>query len=197
MAEQKDNTEHKQDDQGVEDTTAGESAQIGEEMAAQAVDAPAPNEKTEGPDLADLQSQLLAAEENRLRAVAEAQNAIRRAEQEVERARKFALESFAKDLLPVVDNLERALAVAVPDGEAIQSVVEGVELTLKSLQDVLAKHRVEAIDPLGEPFDPEVHQAMSIIEKPDAEANSVIDVFQKGYRLNGRLIRPAMVVVSK
>lgn len=132
-----------------------------------------------------------------LRSQAEAQNTKRRADQEVEKARKYALERFASELLPVVDNLERALASASGDDEAVRPIVEGVELTLKSFFDALSKFNIEAIDPAGEPFDPNLHQAMSMVENPDVEPNSVIAVMQKGYTLNGRLVRPAMVMVSK
>jgi molecular chaperone GrpE len=120
----------------------------------------------------------------------------RRSEQEIEKARKFALERFCGDLLSVVDNLERALESA-GDDQGIASLLEGIELTRKGLMDVLVKYGVESVDPMGEPFDPETAQAMSMVEQPDAEPNSVIGVMQKGYTLNGRLLRPAMVMVAK
>lgn len=145
--------------------------------------------------------QLLAeVEKNRdlaLRAQAEAQNAKRRAEQDVEKARKFALERFCGELLPVADNLERALEAANRDDEAVKPIAEGVDLTLKTLLDALKKFQIEQVDPAGEPFDPQLHQAMSMVENPDAEPNTVLSVMQKGYTLNGRLVRPAMVIVSK
>jgi molecular chaperone GrpE len=131
-----------------------------------------------------------------LRAHADAQNVRRRSEQDVEKARKFALEKFVADLLPVADNLERAIAAGNPEDETQKAVLEGVELTLKSLQDTLKKYKVEMVDPAGEPFDPQLHQAMTMVPNPDMEPNTVMDVFQKGYTLNGRLVRPAMVVVS-
>jgi len=96
----------------------------------------------------------------------------------------------------VVDNMERALEAAGTD-EAVKPIVEGVELTQKSLIDALQKHGVETIDPMGEPFDPQIAQAMSMVENPEVEPNTVIAVMQKGYQLNGRLVRPAMVMVSK
>ena len=147
--------------------------------------------------IAQLQSDLEQAGDRALRAQADAQNAKRRAEQDVEKARKYALERFAGELLPVVDNLERALEAASGDDEAIKPIADGVELTLKSFLDVLRKFQVEPVDPAGEPFDPQRHQAMGMIENPDAEPNTVLTVMQKGYTLNARLIRPAMVVVSK
>ena len=148
-------------------------------------------------ELDRLQEELAVAKDAALRSQAEAQNAKRRAEQDVEKARKFALERFAGELLPVVDNLERALEAASGDDEAIKPIAEGVELTLKSFMDVLGKQNIEMVDPQGEPFDPNLHQAMSMIENNEVEPNTVIAVMQKGYTLNGRLVRPAMVMVSK
>ena len=145
-----------------------------------------------------LQEEVAMAKDAALRAQADAINAQRRAELDVEKARKFALERFASDLLPVVDNLERALeSSAGSDADGIAAVVEGVELTLKSLVDVLAKNGITPVDPHGEPFDPQVAQAMSMVENPDVEPNTVIAVMQKGYLLKDRLLRPAMVMVSK
>jgi len=143
-----------------------------------------------------LQDELIAAKDAALRAHAEAQNARRRSEQDVEKARKFALERFVGELLPVVDNLERALEAAAAEPE-VNAIAEGVDLTLKSLLEVLKKFNVEHLDPAGEPFDPQLHQAMTMVPNPDLEPNTVMDVMQKGFTLNGRLIRPAMVVVSK
>jgi len=144
-----------------------------------------------------LQQEVADAKDAALRAQADAQNAKRRAEQDVERARKFALERFCSELLPVVDNLERALGAASGGEEAVKPIAEGVELTLKSFLDALRKFNIEAVDPQGEPFDPNLHQAMSMVENPEVEPNTVIAVMQKGYTLNGRLVRPAMVMVSK
>ena len=148
-------------------------------------------------DVAQLQEELEAARDSALRATAEAQNVKRRAEQDVEKARKFALEKFCGELLPVVDNLERALESAGGDEEILKPIAEGVDLTLKSLTGALRKFNIEAVDPVGEPFDPQQHQAMTMVENPDAEPNTVLSVMQKGYTLNGRLVRPAMVLVSK
>jgi molecular chaperone GrpE len=180
-----------QSPEAVEATAAGAA----EEAVAEAID-----EETE-PTLEEMVNQLqedvLAARDAALRAQADAQNVKRRAEQDVEKARKFALERFVGDLLPVVDNLERALESASGDDEAVKTIAEGVELTRKSLLDAMKKYNVEPVDPAGEPFDPQLHQAMSMLENPDVEPNTVIAVMQKGYTLNGRLIRPAMVMVSK
>lgn len=148
-------------------------------------------------ELASLQAQLTTAKEDLLRAHADVQNARRRAEQDVEKAHKFALEKFVGDMLPVADNMQRSIAAAKDQAGDFTAVAEGVELTFKTLQDALQRHKVVAIDPHGEPFDPQLHQAMTAIENGEVEPNTVIDVFQLGYTLSGRLVRPAMVVVSK
>lgn len=132
-----------------------------------------------------------------LRTVAEMENLRRRTALDVEKAHKFALEKFATELLPVLDNLERTLLVADKENEVVKPLVEGVELTLKSMANSVAKFGVVAIDPQGQLFDPNQHQAMSMIENADVAPNTVIAVMQKGYELNGRVIRPAMVMVSK
>lgn len=138
------------------------------------------------------------ARDDLLRVQAEMQNLRRRTEQDVERAHKFGLEKFSIELLTVMDNLERALISAADhDDETVKAIHEGVDLTLKSFSDCFSKFNIEAVDPLGEPFDPAMHQAMTIQENPDVEPNTVIAVMQKGYTLHGRVIRPAMVVVSK
>jgi molecular chaperone GrpE len=148
-------------------------------------------------ELAKLQEELIAAKDQSLRTQAEMQNLRRRSERDVENAHKYALEKFVGELLPVVDNLERALQAIDQNDESLKALTEGVELTLKSFQDVLVRYKVEPIDPKGQPFDPEFHQAMSMLEMPEEEPNTVVDVFQKGYTLNRRLVRPAMVVVAK
>jgi molecular chaperone GrpE len=133
-----------------------------------------------------------------LRVQAEMQNLRRRTEQDVEKAHKFGQEKLSAELLGVMDNLERALEVTVDDAnESVIALKQGVELTLKSFLDCFKKFSIEQVNPLGEPFDPQVHQAMVMQESPDAEPNTVIAVMQKGYTLHGRVIRPAMVVVAK
>ncbi|MDA0795340.1 MAG: nucleotide exchange factor GrpE [Proteobacteria bacterium] len=145
----------------------------------------------------NLQEQISNANDQVLRIQAEMQNMRRRAERDVENAHKFALDRFTAELLPVVDNLERALGTIEDSDKAQQAVFTGLELTLKSFFDVFARFKIEAIDPAGQPFDADLHQAVSMVPNPDVEPNTVIEVFQKGYTLNGRLVRPAMVVVSK
>jgi molecular chaperone GrpE len=169
------------------------------EAASEGAEAPA--ELTPEELVAQLREELITSGDAALRAQADAQNVMRRAEQDVEKARKFALERFCNELLPVVDNLERALEATVgdtvDDHEIVKPIAEGVELTLKSFLDALKKFNIEPVEPEGEPFDPQLHQAMSLVENPDVEPNTVIAVMQKGYTLNGRLVRPAMVMVSK
>lgn len=148
-------------------------------------------------ELAKAQSQLAEQHELMLRIKADAENARRRASQDVEKAHKFALEKFAGDLLPVVDNLERALSFIDRADESFKGIIEGVELTTKSFLDTVEKYGVNQIDPAGQPFNPELHQAMSIQPSADVPPNTVTFVMQKGYELNGRLLRPAMVGVSK
>jgi len=131
-----------------------------------------------------------------LRAQAELENARRRAKLDVEGAHKFALEKFVNELLPVKDSLEMGEAAAKVEGTDLEKVREGIELTLKMMGDVMGKFGVAEVNPMGEKFNPEQHQAMSMQDVPDAQPNTVINVFQKGYLLNERLVRPAMVVVA-
>lgn len=133
-----------------------------------------------------------------LRAKAEVQNTLRRRDQDVEKAHKFALEKIGGELITVVDNLERALE-AVPDAgdETVKALYEGVELTLKGFVETLNRFDIQQLDPEGEPFDPQQHEAMSLVENDDVEPNTVLTVIQKGYILNGRVIRPARVMVSR
>ncbi|MFT2112153.1 nucleotide exchange factor GrpE [Marinomonas sp. 2405UD68-3] len=130
-----------------------------------------------------------------LRAQADVQNIRRRADLDIEKAHKFGLEKFAKEVIVVADNLERALS-STEKSEGEDLVREGVELTLKSLVETLSRFEVKAVDPHGEPFSPDFHQAITMVPNPDLEPNTVMDVIQKGYTLHGRLLRPAMVVVS-
>ena len=152
-------------------------------------------EVTENDELAKALEEVAQYKEAALRAHADAQNVRRRAEQDVEKAHKFGVEKFAKAIVGVADNLERALTSAPETGES-DPVREGVELTLKDLLETLARFEVAVVDPHGEPFDPALHQAITMMPNPELEPNTVMDVVQKGYTLHGRLLRPAMVVVS-
>lgn len=131
------------------------------------------------------------------RAQAEIQNIRRRAEQDVEKAHKFGLEKFANELLPVVDSLERAIEASQGEGEQLQAIREGVEMTLNLFLSSMEKFNVEQVNPEGQPFNPEHHQAMSMVPAEGVAPNTVVTVVQKGYLLNGRLMRPAMVMVAK
>tara|TARA_Y100000385_G_scaffold46871_1_gene43521 strand:- start:1333 stop:1923 length:591 start_codon:yes stop_codon:yes gene_type:complete len=184
------------DHEGEDAVTEGEAAVSGDAATLGEAQEETDSGSAEHTAERDLEAELAAAQDAALRAQADAMNMQRRSEQEIEKARKFALERFCGDLLSVVDNLERALESA-GDDQGIASLLEGIELTRKGLMDVLVKYGVESVDPMGEPFDPETAQAMSMVEQPDAEPNSVIGVMQKGYTLNGRLLRPAMVMVAK
>lgn len=145
----------------------------------------------------ELQQALDSARDQGLRAAAEMQNLRRRAERDIETAHKYALEKFVAALLPVVDNLERALAAIDPDNAVVRPLGEGVELTHKSLLDVLRQHGVQIVDPAAQGFDPALHQAVAMVPHPEFVANQVVEVLQKGYTLSERLVRPAMVVVSQ
>ena len=147
-----------------------------------------------------LKAQAQEFQEQMLRSQAEMQNVRRRAEIDVEKAHKFALEKFVKELLPVADSLEKAVESTEGHenaGELVASIREGVEMTLNLFMGSLGKFNVVQLNPVGEPFDPQQHEAMSMVPAPDAEPNSVVAVVQKGYTLNDRLVRPAMVVVAK
>ena len=133
------------------------------------------------------------AKDKMIRACAEMENVKRRAERDVTSAHKFALEKFAKDLLPVLDSMEQASEVGGESTEVV-SMRQGVEMTLKMFLDVAAKYNLKQIDPVGEPFNPEEHEAISMQPNPEMDPNTVMAVFQKGYLLNDRVIRPARVV---
>lgn len=131
-----------------------------------------------------------------LRSLAELENVKRRAARDVENAHKFAIERLIDGMFPVLDGLEKAAETADAT-EGAEAIAEGVTLSLKMFIDTLARFGVEQIDPLGEPFDPQLHEALTVLPNPDAEPNSVMDVMQKGYSLNGRLVRAAKVIVVK
>jgi molecular chaperone GrpE len=159
--------------------------------------APETNDKETMPSLEELlkAAELHAAEHHDawLRAKAEAENTRRRAQEDVARAHKYAVESFASELLAVKDSLEAALAADLSNAENLKN---GVELTLKQLTGVFGKFNLTEINPMGEAFDPHRHQAMSMVEA-DQPANTVVSVLQKGYLLSDRVIRPALVMVAK
>ena len=176
-------------------------AKAAQDGVAEAGEAPEVPDPVDGVDPALLQAQEEAASfrDLALRAQAEAENIRRRATRDVEQAHKFALEKFAGELLPVLDSIEKAVeaAGALAEGEDTKAMAEGVSLCHRLFLDTFGKAGITPIDPHGEPFDPEQHQAMAMIDAPNAAPNSVVDVLQKGYALNGRLLRAAMVVVAK
>ena len=152
--------------------------------------------ETEGPkaDLAEAEAKANENWERYLRAAAEVENIRKRAARDVENAHKFALERFGRELLAVKDGLEMALAAS--DNATVESLLEGSRATLKLLGTTMERFGIAEVDPEGEPFDPEFHEAISVQPSEDLEAGSVVTVAQKGYTLNGRLLRPAMVVVA-
>ena len=170
---------------------AGASANSSEEMA----NAAAQNETDElGQKLSEYENKLGEMREVLLRERAEIENQRKRLQRDLEQARKFANERLLGDLLPVCDSLERGLATDHADVAALR---EGMDLTLKALLKVAESNGLKALDPLGQPFNPELHQAMSMIDVPGKEPNTVVAVMQKGYVLNERLLRPALVAIAK
>ncbi len=170
------------------------------EAAAEEVQAEAEAAEGGESEVDALNAKVQEAQDQMLRLQAEMQNVRRRSEIDVEKAHKFALEKFVKELLPVADSLEKAVESTEGSddaGELVASIREGVEMTLNLFMNSLGKFNVEQVNPVGEPFDPQQHEAMSMVPAPDAEPNSVVAVVQKGYLLNGRVVRPAMVVVAK
>lgn len=152
-------------------------------------------------EIAQLQSELAATKDQVIRAVAEVENIRKRSAREIEDAKKFAVSGFAKELVDVLDNLHRALESvpeeAAAENAALKSLSTGVEMTLKSLENAFGKFGIERVQPLGQKFDHNFHQAVVQIEDPNAEAGTVVQVLQAGYVLHGRLLRPAMVGVAK
>ncbi|QIR14024.1 nucleotide exchange factor GrpE [Shewanella aestuarii] len=147
--------------------------------------------------LAESEAALAERKDVEMRAAAETQNIRTRAAKDVEQARKFALEKFANELLPVIDNLERALQGSSAEDEATKAIYEGVELTMKGFLASVEKFGVVQVNPIGEAFNPENHQAIGMQPSAEFPANTVMMVMQKGYILNDRLLRPAMVMVSQ
>jgi len=197
-------TENKSAEEIAADELAAEIIAQAEEQVEVQFDAAAGNISTEQEKINELELALSATKstvadqkDSVIRAKAEVDNVRRRAAQDVEKARKFALEKFAAEMLTTVDNLERALQSIDKDDERNTAIVEGIELTYQGLLASLEKFAIQAIDPQDQPFNPELHQAMSMQELEGVAPNTVIAVMQKGYELNGRLIRPAMVMVSK
>jgi len=196
MAEQ----EKKPVEDMLETPAADEVAIEAEAVEAEAVEPAAanlPDAQTLAQELETVTAEMDQLRDQLLRTQADFLNVRRRAEQDVEKAHKFGVEKFAGEMLPVVDSLERAIEACGAEDAATRAIREGVELTLGMLVSGLTKFKIEPVDPQGETFDPALHQAMSLVDAPDVAPNTVVAVVQKGYTLNGRLLRPAMVMVSK
>lgn len=145
--------------------------------------------------LVESQQEVQAQKDLALRTLADMENLKRRTRKDIEDAHKFALEKFVNALIPVMDSMEMGLDAAQKDGVSIETIREGMEMTFKQTLDVLNEFNVERVDPKGEAFDPQKHEAMTMVPSPDLESNTVMDVIQKGYVLNERLVRPARVIV--
>ena len=149
----------------------------------------------------EAQREIASHKDRALRAAAEAENVRRRADRSIENARKFALEKFVENLLPAVDSFERAVEAASSHAAGEESgagaMAEGLELSLKLLLGAMERQGIVVVDPAGTPFDPNLHEAMTMVDNAEVEPGSVVSVFQKGYTVNGRLIRPARVIVSR
>jgi molecular chaperone GrpE len=194
MSQPKDKLETEQEQELA--TEAGEQAHL-EDVVPEAVEtSDDANDSTED-QLLKAQATIKEYWDQIMRMRAEVENNRKRAERDVENAHKYALKGFAENLLPVIDSMEMGQAAATSDNATLDSIREGSELTMNMFAQVLERSGLQQIDPLGEKFDPERHQAISMVEIQDAESNSVIEVMQKGFLLNDRLIRPAMVVVAK
>ena len=194
--DQESENEAPEDSQAAEQDT---TQQTNEEQGALLESEDAPEEGSESdPALDAALEQAQNAKDDLLRVQAEMQNLRRRTEQDIEKAHKYGQDKLCIELLAVMDNLERAQeAASNSEDEAIKAIREGVDLTVKGFADCFKKFNIETVDPLGEPFDPQLHQAMSMQENTESEPNTVIAVMQKGYTLHGRVLRPAMVMVSK
>lgn len=186
---------------GTQDEVPGSEAASAPEAAPQGAAEPEPQEALTGEELAarldQARNEAETLRDQLLRARAEVENLRRRHANELEKAHKFALDGFVRELLQVRDSLELGHDAARDDNADIAKLREGTELTLKLLGDVMERFGVAPLDPIDQPFDPEYHQAMSMQPRSDVPPNTVVAVIQKGYTLNGRLVRPALVLVSQ
>ncbi len=192
-------TEQETPDNAAESTVENQATETEVSPETELLEASSPEEA-----IAQLQQELeqanQKAQENwdkALRIQAEMENLKRRTQKDLDDTRKYAVERFAKELISVIDSLELGLQAIAGDSPEVQKFREGSELTLKQFEAAFAKANIETVNPLGQPFNPEHHQAMAMQPSAEFAPNSVLTVFQKGYLLNGRLLRPAMVVVAK
>lgn len=188
----------------TEDTAEEIPTEISDEIEASADQADASAEGDEGEADLSIEQQLEQAQatikdywDQMIRLRAEMENHRKRAERDVQNAHKYALKNFTEALLPVVDSMEMGMNAAEAENASLESIREGSELTMSMFMQILEKQGLTEVNPVGEKFDPEQHQAISMVEDEKAESNTVISVMQKGFMLNDRLVRPAMVVVVK
>ena len=172
-------------------TPANDSAPAGAETGGQTADA----------RIAELEAEVVRLKDQALRALAEAENTRRRAQREIEDNNKYAVANFARDVLPLADNLRRALDTLTPEeraaNEKLEKFAQGIELVEREFLATLDRHHVKRVDPLGQAFDHNLHQAVMQLEAADKPPGTVVQVLQPGYTIHGRLLRPAMVVVAK
>lgn len=179
-------TEQNQEVEAEIDETSAESEAGNEEMTVEALQA----------KLEEVQAKADENWDQLVRSKADMENIRRRSERDLANAHKFALEKFAQELLPVIDSMEMGVAAAMDENADVSKLREGTEMTLKMFETAIEKFGIQGVHPHGETFNPEHHQAMTMIDSPEHEPNTIIDVMQKGYLLNERLVRPAMVVVA-
>ena len=189
------NSEAERPEDDLEDQVEGGAEPLADDASPDGSEAaPEESQGEDSPSLEDIQAKADENWDRYVRAAAELENVRKRAQRDVENARKFALERFGKELLAVRDTLEMGLAAA--ENASVESLLEGKTATLKLLATTMQQFGIEQVDPAGEPFDPELHEAISMQPSDDVEPGSVVTVVQKGYALNGRLLRPAMVIVA-
>ena len=195
-----DNKQHNDDDNQMEDVNQESNETTDDEVeVVEHTDSDSSEADDLNQQIKELQMQLAAKDEEILRVAAEGMNAQKRLQRELENTRKYANEKLLKSMVPVMDSFDKALEI-VHDDEVevtVEAMVEGTINTQQSLTKVLQEYGIEIINPVGEKFDPEIHEAMSMVDSENHEKNTVVDVFQKGYLLNGRVIRAAMVVVAR
>ena len=196
MSPQQSNTDTEIDDEHSLATEPEEEAHL-EDVVPEAIDEPLEEQDNIEQQLQKAQETIKDYWDQMMRLRAEIENNRKRAERDIENAHKYALKTFIENLLPIIDSMEMGQIAAVADNATLESIREGSALTMNMFVQVLEKNGLQQIDPLGEKFDPERHQAISMIEADGAESNYVIEVMQKGFLLNDRLVRPAMVVVAK
>ena len=189
-AENDPQSEAREDDASVESESTRDAGEVQHSDMGSAPAGPVAED-----ELAETQAELARHKEAMLRMQADMENLRKRTLRDAEKSRKFALERIMKDLLEVRDSMERGLAMA-DDSATVESLIEGEKLTLKMLAKLMQDHGLEVVEPVGEPFDPELHEAMTVMPSAEVAENTVLEVLQKGFKLHERLIRPARVIVS-